>query len=89
MARCGGRCEVVKKSGKRCWDKATDVDHKSAGDDHSLENLQGICQWHHRRKSAMEGVAAKAALNSILTRPEEPHPGLLPKGTPPPRNKGF
>jgi hypothetical protein len=91
LERCGGRCEVLKKDGKRCRDKATEVDHVIAGDDHSLANLRGICAWHHARKSAREGVDAKRALNSILFRAPETHPGLIPeaKRKPPPINKGF
>ena len=90
MERCGGRCEVLKKDGSRCRDKATDVDHIIAGDSHSMSNLRGICQWHHARKSAMEGVAARRELNKILYREPETHPGIIPESerTPPP-NKGF
>ena len=90
MERCGGRCEVLKKDGSRCRDKAKDVDHVLPGDDHSLANLRGICEWHHRRKSALEGVDARRALNAILYRKPETHPGIIPasqrKPTP---NKGF
>lgn len=90
MDRCGGRCELLKKDGSRCRDKATDVDHVVAGDNHSLSNLQGICQWHHARKSAQEGVAARRALNEILYRKPETHPGIIPASQRnPPPNKGF
>ena len=90
MARCGGRCEVLKKDGSRCRDSATDVDHVVPGDDSSLANLRGICQWHHARKSALEGVAAKRELNSILYRKPETHPGIIPpsRAVPTP-NRGF
>ena len=89
LERCGGRCEVVKKSGVRCWDKATDVDHIVAGDDHSLSNLRGICDWHHKRKSSQEGVEARRAKRSVLRREPEAHPGLLKVPLAPPPNKGF
>jgi hypothetical protein len=90
LARCGGRCEVLKKDGSRCRDKARDVDHIQRGSDHRTSNLRGICQWHHARKSAQEGAAAKAELNSILYRAPEVHPGIIPPAqrTPPP-NRGF
>lgn len=90
MDRCGGRCEYLKKDGSRCRDKAVDVDHEIPNDDHSMSNLRGICDWHHKRKSAMEGVAARRELNAILYRKPETHPGYVPasqaKPTP---NRGF
>lgn len=91
LAEAGHRCENTKKDGRRCWDKATEVDHIVAGDDHSRSNLRAICTWCHRRKSALEGVEARKAADSILTRPPETHPGLVdPKNPlPPPQFKGF
>lgn len=83
LERCGGRCEIVKANGRRCWDPATEVDHVSAGDDHSLANLQGICTWHHRRKSSREGHEAYAAKRAKRFREQPPHPGSIPpKGVP-------
>lgn len=87
--RSGGRCEVIKANGKRCWDDATDCDHITAGDDHSLSNLQDICAWHHRKKSSAEGNAAKAALRATLKHPVETHPGIIQGPPGPPKNKGF
>lgn len=89
LQRCGRRCEVLKKDGSRCRDRATEVDHVIPGDDHRLSNLRGICAWHHARKSAAEGVAARAAARATLTRAPERHPGLLVKPVTPPTNKGF
>lgn len=89
LERCNGRCEVIKKNGKRCWDKATDVDHIIAGDDHSLAGLQGLCAWHHAKKSSAEGNAAQAAQRSMLKHPVEPHPGIITGPPRPPANKGF
>jgi hypothetical protein len=82
LTRCEGRCEIIKANGKRCWDKAVEVDHKIAGDDHSLANLQGICSWHHARKSSREGREAYAAKRALRFRPAEPHPGAAPEGVP-------
>lgn len=87
--RSGGRCEVIKKNGKRCWDAGTDVDHKIAGDDHSLANLQLLCAWHHSRKSSREGNEAQAAQRAVLRRPVEPVPGAITGPPRPPANKGF
>lgn len=74
-ARAGGRCELLMASGKRCHDKGTDCDHKVRGDDHSLGNLQWICAWHHRRKTAMEGNEARGRGTS--KHPGEKHPSGL------------
>jgi len=90
LERCGGRCEVLKKDGSRCRDKAQEVDHITPGDDHRMANLRGICTWHHARKSALEGVAARREANSILYRAPEVHPGLIPEAQRKPTpNRGF
>lgn len=93
MERCGGRCEVLKKDGSRCRDKAVDVDHiqnNASGGSDALSNLQGICAWHHARKSAREGVDARAALNAMLYRKPETHPGIIPAAqAKPSTNRGF
>lgn len=72
--RAGGRCEALMRNGKRCHDPGAECDHVIAGDDHSLDNLQWLCAWHHARKSAAEGNAARARLTS--RRAPERHPGL-------------
>jgi 5-methylcytosine-specific restriction protein A len=87
--RSGGRCEVIKRNGKRCYDAATDCDHIIPGDDHSLANLRDICTWHHRRKSSREGNEAQAALRAMLRHPVEQHPGVITGPPRPPIHKGF
>lgn len=80
LKRDGYRCTHVHSNGKRCSGKATDVDHKVPGDDHSPENLQSLCSWHHRRKSATEGANASNAKRREIQnrlRRVETHPGLL------------
>lgn len=63
-----------------CGDEATDVDHIEPGDDHSLGNLQALCDWHHKKKSGLEGAAAvnrkRRAIKKKFRRTES-HPGLL------------
>ena len=50
----GRQCYVV-EDGHRCTAESTEVDHVSAGDDHSMENLRPICHRHHKGKSSSEG----------------------------------
>lgn len=67
-------------TGVRCAEVATDVDHIIAGDNHSMENLTSLCDWHHQRKSSREGAAAllaKRRAHEKKYRRTEKHPGLL------------
>lgn len=59
-----------------CGAQGTDVDHIIPGDDHSDSNLQLLCQWHHRRKSASEGGTAAARTRVRTDRPKPTHPAL-------------
>jgi hypothetical protein len=54
-----------------------ECDHKTPGDDHSLNNLQGLCLRHHKQKTQLEAQAAKAARRALRARPPERHPGDL------------
>lgn len=47
-------------TGQRCGLPATDVDHINRGDNHHPNNLQALCPWHHKHKTAMEGGRASA-----------------------------
>lgn len=52
LAECGGICEVP-----GCPNRATEVDHiipHSQGGSEARSNLRGICEPHHRVKSAEE-----------------------------------
>jgi len=66
-----------------CRRRATQVDHRKPGDDHSLENLQAVCSACHSLKSSREGNEARARLRAARRRPEERHPGWVtpPKGS--------
>lgn len=80
FARDGNRCVIVKKNGRRCWDKATDCDHIGSRDDHSLQNLRSLCAWHHGKRSASQGGTASANRpKRQINRPPETHPGLIQK----------
>ncbi|MGL5825543.1 MAG: HNH endonuclease [Nocardioides sp.] len=79
LRRDGGRCTWTTDY-KRCREPATDVDHRTPGDDHSDENLRSLCAPHHRSKSGREGAAAmhqKRRTNAAKFRRDEEHPGLL------------
>lgn len=75
---------VVDDYGNRCPELATEVDHVQRGDDHSEANLRSICEYHHRKKSSIEGGQARmeqwkkqrAEIDRRFRRDEQ-HPGLL------------
>lgn len=73
LRRDGYRCQHRDDLGVPCLAPANQVDHVRHGDDHSLDNLQALCRWHHARKSSAEGNAAQPRRR----RPPEPHPGLI------------
>lgn len=77
LKRDGGRCTWTLPSGARCPRPATDVDHRIPGDDHRLENLQALCSHHHGRKSAQEGVQARAQRKVGRKRRQEQHPSQM------------
>lgn len=73
-------CQWVLPNGTLCLDIATDVDHKTAGDDHGHHNLQSLCRMHHSRKSSSEGGVAAGKVrrqNAQKFRRVEQHPGSL------------
>ena len=76
LRRDGYRCQAVDSTGSKCGAPANQVDHIEPGDDHDYANLQALCRWHHGRKSAREGVAARRPRPRQAREPE-PHPGLL------------
>lgn len=52
----------------------------------ALTNLQAICDPCHKKKTAAEGVAARAAKAASRWNPKERHPGLVdPDDHPPTR----
>lgn len=68
-------CKWLDEYGKECKSKATDVDHILRGDNNSLDNLQSLCTYHHRYKTAKEGNLAKnlkeRELKAKYLRPKE------------------
>lgn len=78
FARADHRCEHVESSGQRCTAAATDCDHIKRGNNHALENLQGLCRTHHAQKTQQESRQAwnKRYIEARKRSPEE-HPGAL------------
>lgn len=78
----GYRCTWT-TDGQRCTAVATEVDHRTAKtDDHRITELRSLCRDHHGRKSAAEGVAARAERRARLRLPPEEHPGLRRRRAP-------
>lgn len=75
LRRDGYRCQVPLDAGPRCLEPAGEVDHIEHGDNHEPENLRAICRWHHGKKTAAEGNAARRPVSR--RRPPEAHPGML------------
>lgn len=71
LRRCGDRCEWERRElGLRCELTATTIVHVGKTDDHSLENLQGLCTWHSAQKAAQEWQASQSI--AIKVRPMSP-----------------
>ena len=69
------QCQATDSLGVKCGRPANQADHIIPGDDHSYENLQALCAWHHARKSSAEGAAARRPRPTRRREPE-PHPSL-------------
>jgi 5-methylcytosine-specific restriction endonuclease McrA len=69
------------QDGQRCTQAGTDADHIGDPEDHRPENLRTLCGYHHRKRTALQAVAARGPLPS-RARPRPSHPGLLPVLTP-------
>jgi 5-methylcytosine-specific restriction endonuclease McrA len=66
------------RDGSRC-PATTDLEVDHIGDplDHDDANLQVLCTWHHKRKTADEsGAARRARPRERRARPAERHPGI-------------
>lgn len=73
-------CQWPLDTGGLCGEPANEVDHKVGAaqgiDDHSDDNLQSLCSWHHARKTGREASAVAHAMPP-RARPQEQHPGLI------------
>jgi len=76
LKRDGYRCTVIREdTGKRCTEKATDVDHINDPDDHTYKNLTSKCSWHHDQKTAGQGGSSTKAAKA--KRQPKSHPGVI------------
>lgn len=73
LRRDNWQCQWVREdTGLLCLEKATDVDHIDGADNHKHANLQSLCGYHHRQKTASQGGQANAAKG----RTQKTHPGI-------------
>jgi len=83
IARAQSQCEFTATDNAppphgRCPYPGRDVDHiinLAQGGTDSLENLQLLCEWHHKQKTQQEARANRKPRTEAY--PKEPHPGLL------------
>lgn len=74
--RANGRCEAEQHH-PDCDGIGTDADHKTAGDNHSLENLQWLSKPCHWAKTKRENAARNKQQAALKRRPAEQHPGRI------------
>lgn len=60
-----------------CGQPANQVDHINDPHDHSDDNLQSLCAWHHRKKTEGESAEARRRIAAKGKMPVRKHPGLL------------
>lgn len=78
LERDGFRCRAILPSGARCAGEGTDVDHIHPLEGDSYQNLQTLCGYHHRLKTASEAgrkVHKRARMPHKSKRRGEKHPG--------------
>lgn len=79
LRRDNYQCVWVREdTGLPCGARANQVDHMDKGPDvHTHDNLQSLCSYHHKQKTAQQGGTANAAkAKNRITN--ERHPGFLP-----------
>jgi len=62
----------------RCYLQGTEVDHivnLAQGGSEELDNLQLLCEWHHKQKTSKEASANR--VRRTERHPRERHPGLI------------
>ena len=75
LRRDAYRCQARDSQGIPCEVRGNQVDHIEPGDNHDLANLQTLCEWHHKQKTAAEAAAARRAKGyPTQKRASEDHP---------------
>lgn len=59
-----------------CNRQATDVDHITAGDNHSIDNLQPLSRACHHAKTTAETLARTATRHAMTQHKHAPHPNM-------------
>lgn len=73
LRRDNYQCQWVREdTGLLCLAPATDVDHIDDPDNHKHSNLQSLCGYHHKQKTASQGGTANAA----KFKKSKKHPGV-------------
>lgn len=81
--RAGGFCQhmtegdLLEPEPKRCHYPGTEVDHiinLASGGTDDPANLQLLCTWHHKQKTAQEAAAKRKPRTE--RHPREQHPGF-------------
>ncbi|MFF4779422.1 HNH endonuclease [Microtetraspora fusca] len=75
LKRDGHQCTWLLDDGVRCTQPGTDADHIGDPTDHRLDNLRTLCTHHHRKRTALQAVAARRP-RPTRARPRDRHPGL-------------
>lgn len=59
-----------------CNRHATDIDHITAGDNHSIDNLQPLSRACHNAKTTAETLARTATRHAMTQHKHAPHPNM-------------
>lgn len=74
-----GVCQHIllsgRNAGKKCGAKGTDVNHIKEPWNHSLENLELLCSWHHNEITGGQGGNESARRKRVRNDKRKNHPG--------------
>lgn len=70
-----GQCQARLTNGTRCPNQGTQCDHIQPGDNHTPDNLQWLCAWHHTQKTSREAAQASRTKHQKNQPQPRQHPG--------------
>lgn len=81
LARDGHRCTAALRDGTRCTETTNlEADHIRGwrqGEQLTVDQLQTLCAWHHRKKTQGEAARARAKARASIRPLIDPrHPGI-------------